>query len=430
MTEGLKITIKKEEKCKRVIDIEVPRDNITREMESTIDEVQKIANIPGFRQGKVPRNLVVQYYREKIESDALDKLIRDSYIEALNKEKLVPVNEARIKDVKFEHEKPLFFSAEIEIKPEIKFRFYKGIEVDEERVRVDEEDVNGVLKNIQDRMAEYTTIENRPAQKGDVVTVDFAGFKDFKPLEKFKGKDLKVEIGAKTVLPDIDEGIIGMNINAEKEIQVKLPKDFYDKELQGAEITIKIKLKAIQEKKLSVLDDEFAKDVGECESLAELKKKIEDDIRKNREEEKKSRIEQKILKELTSITPFDVPVSLVERELDYIMDDIKERMKRENSTFESLNTTEIEVKEKYMQFALEKVKAYLIIEEIAKLENIKVADEDVKEETSNIITRMNRKDQKTIEYFSSDAVKERIRYDIMVRRTFDFLYNNAKINWK
>jgi trigger factor len=430
MIDSLKVNIKKEEQCKRIIDMEIPREEYAKEIEDTINELQKVANIPGFRQGKVPRNLVVQYYKGKIESDTMDRLIQNSYNTVLKKENLIPVSQATIKDIKLEDDKPVTFTLEVEIRPEIKLRKYKGIEIDEEKVTVVDKDVDDVLKHIQDRMAEYSTVENRQAKNNDIVTIDIIGFKDGVPLKNFKGNDLKLEIGASTVVKDIEDGIIGMDINSEKEINVKLPKDYYDKELQDKEITTKIKLKAIQEKKLPVLDDEFAKDVGECETLLALRKKIEEDIRKNREEEKKNAIKQKILKELISINTFEIPNSLVEKELDIIMDDIKERMKRENTSFETLKTTENEVREKYKNNALERVKSYLIIDEISKIENISASDDEVKDEITNVTSRMRKNDPKTLEYFSSDPVKERIRYDVGVRKTLDFLYDNAKIDWK
>lgn len=430
--EEIKINVKKEEKSKRIVDIEVPVDEINKEIENTINEVQKIASMPGFRQGKVPRNLVIQYYQERIQSETLDKLIQDAYKIACDKENIIPIGQAQVKDVKFEKDKPLSFRAEVEVVPEVKLRYYKNIDVDAERVRIDNKDVDDVLKQIQERMAEYTTLEGRSAEKGDVVTIDFTGFKDGKPIEKFKAQDLRVEIGSNGLMPEIEQGIIGMNAEGiEKEILIKLPKDYPDPELQEKEITIKVRLKLIQEKKLPILDDEFAKDIGECQSLDELKNKIENDLRKTREEEKKTQIEQKILKEIVSITPVDLPDSLVERELDNIMNEIKDRMKIENvKDFESLKTNENEVKEKYRNVAVEKVKAHLIIEEIAKLEKIETAEEEVLQEIVEIKSRIRRKDPKMLEYLSSDSIKERVKYDIRIRKTIDFLYNNAKINWR
>lgn len=430
MVNGIKVNIKKEDKCKQIIYIEISQENVIKEIENTISEVQKIASIPGFRAGKVPRNLIMQYYKDRVESEALDKLIQDSYKLTITRENIVPVREAKIKDIKFEKDKPLSFNLEVEVKPDIKFRYYKGIEVDEERVRVDSKDVDDVLKNIRERIAEYITIEDRCVQKGNLVTVDVSGFKDGKLIDKFNGKDLRFEVGVNTVMKDIEESVIDMNINTEKEILVKLPKEYPDKELAEKEIQLKIKLKSIQEKKLPVLDDEFAKDVGECETLAILRKKIEEDIRKNREAEKKNLIEQKILKELISITPMDLPDFLVETEFEHLMDDIKERMERENTSFEALKTTEDEVRDRYRQVAIEKVKGYLIIEELANLEKINIAENDIENEIANIKTKLIRKDQKIDEYLSSDSGRNRIKYDIMVQKTLDFLYNNAKINWK
>ena len=213
-----KVDIIEQKECEKTLKIEVPTDRVLVELENMYGNLQKVAEVPGFRAGKAPRHLIEKYFKSKVEKDVLEKLVADSYTDAVKKTNIDPIDYPQIKELKFEPGKPLEFKAFVEVKPEIKLKNYKGIKVKKEPAIVKEEDVEKSLKYLQEKHAEFNPVENRKVKENDFVLIDFTGFIDDKEVKDLKAENYMLEIGSKKVIPELESGIVGMSINEQKEI--------------------------------------------------------------------------------------------------------------------------------------------------------------------------------------------------------------------
>jgi trigger factor len=422
-----KVNILEEKECEKVLKIEVPRDKVLVEIENMYNNLQRVAEIPGFRTGKAPRNVVEKYFKNKVEKDVLEKLIADAYTEAVKLTKIDPIDYPNITDLKFEPGKSLEFKATVEVKPEIKLSKYKGIKVKKESTDVKPEDIEKSLKFLQERYAEFIPVEGRPVGDKDFVVIDFVGLLDGKEVEGLKSENYVFEIGSKRVIPEIEKGIIGANINEQREIVVEYKPDFFDKKLAGKKITYKVTIKGIKEKRLPNLDDEFAKDVGEFKTLDDLKKNIENSLKIELEQKEKTRIINFILDDIIKSTSFPVPKSLVMQETERLLRDFESRMQSQNVTYESLGKSREEVRKQYEEMSVKRVKGYFILEEIAKLENISVSDEEVDKEISEFLSKVGQEKEEWKEYLSSTRGRENVRGRLLEDKVLDFLYKEADI---
>ncbi|MFH1825016.1 MAG: trigger factor [Candidatus Firestonebacteria bacterium] len=422
-----KVDILEQKECEKILKIEVPVDRVLVEFENMYSNLQKVAEIPGFRTGKAPMNIVERYFKNKVEKEVFEKLVADAYKEAVKVTNINPIASPNITELKFEPGKPLEFKATVEVKPIIKLNKYKGIKVKKESTDIKTEEVEKSLKFLQEKYAEFIPVEKRSIKDKDFVIVDFVGLIEGQEVKDLKEENYVFEIGSNKIIPEIEKGVMGANINEQKEIVVEYKPDFVNKELAGKKVTYKVLVKGIKEKRLPNLDDEFAKDVGEFKTLNDLKKEIEKGLKIELEHKEKIRITNLILDGIIKITPFSVPKSLVTQESERLLNDFEARMQSQNITYESSGKSEEETKKQCEEIAVKRVEGYLVLEEIAKLEKMSISDEEVDKEISEFLSKAGQEKERWKEYLNSTSGRENVRGQLLQDKVLDFLYNEAEI---
>ncbi|MCX5776153.1 MAG: trigger factor [Candidatus Firestonebacteria bacterium] len=424
----IKVDILEEKDCKKVLKIAVPSDRVLVEIENMYSNLEKVAEIPGFRAGKAPRGLIEKNFRQKVEKDVLEKLIASAYLDALKAKNINPIAYPQIADVKFEPGKPMEFTAHLEVRPEIKLSKYKGIKVKKESVEVKKEDIEKSLNYMRERQADFVPVEGRAVKEGDFVMIDFQGTAEGVPADKLKAVDYFCEIGSKKIFPEVEAALIGSIVNDVKDVPVEYKADFPGKDLAGKKVMFKVTVKSIKEKKLPALDDEFAKDLGEFKTLDEVKKNIEDGLKKELEQKEKTRVTNLIIDEILKSVEFSAPQSLVDNEVQNLMHDFEGRMAQQGVTYEVIGRKKEDVEKEYAGVALKRVKAYLVLDVIAKTENITVLEEEVDGEIRAFMFRMGKEGDNYKEYFKSEKGRDNIRSQMTQDKILDFLLKNADIN--
>jgi len=309
----MNVNVEEISSIKKKVSIEIPGDEVTKEVDSFYKDLGKKANIKGFRPGKVPRNILERYFKDYVKAEVVQKLIGESYPKALTEANLEPVAPPVIDPGEFSEGKSFQYSAVIDVKPDIKLEGYTGLKIEGKKEELKDEEVEQRLKSLQNLHANLKTVsEGRPIQTGDYVIVDYEASVGGKPLEGAKALDFTVEVGSGQFIPTFEEKLIGLNPGEEKEIEVSFPEDYGYQKWAGKTILFHVKIKEIKEKILPVLDDEFAKDLGDYSSLEELKTKLRGEIEKEKELALESQLKEQVVEQLLEANLFVVSESLVE----------------------------------------------------------------------------------------------------------------------
>ena len=387
----------------------------------------KYFNIPGFRKGKAPQKIVEKYYGKEIfYEDAFNEIAGEEYEKAIEDNKLEVVGKPQIDIVTMEKGQDLVFTAVVATKPEVEIGKYKGIEIEKIEYNVEDKDIESNLKQMQEKNARVISVET-PVEKGNITVIDFEGFVDGKAFEGGKGENYSLEIGSGSFIPGFEDQVIGMKIDEEKDINVKFPDEYFSKDLAGKDATFKVKVHEIKKKELPELDDEFAKDVSEFDTLKELKDSIKERLVKENDQKAKYEKEDAIMKVITEGMKVDIPAGMVEMEIDNMVRDMEQRMSYQGLKLEQylkmLNKTEEEFRKDYEPQALEAIKSRLALEAIIKAEKIEATEKDVKEK----LEEMAKNYGKTAEELEkNDNIKEYVKQGIENEKAIEFLVTNAK----
>jgi len=415
---------------KKKVNVEIPGDQVTREVDSFYIELRKKAKIKGFRPGKVPRNILERHFRDYVKVEVIQKLIQDTYSSALSESDLHPVSPPLIDPGELEIGKPFQYSATIEVKPEIKMEGYIGLSIEGKKEEVKDEEVEARLKNLQNLHVHLKTIpEKRPIQTGDFVIIDYEARMDGKPLEEGKAIDFTVEIGSGRFIPALEEKLMGMKTNDEKEIEVTFPEDYGYKKWAGRTISFNVKIKEVKEKILPPLDDEFAKDLGDYSSLEELKAKLRQDIEKEKKLILERQLKDQAVDKLLQETTFEVPESLIEEQTKSLVSDTKLRLAAQGVNFDNLGITEEKLHGDYREMAKKQVRTFLILEKIADQEGITVTDGEADDRLREISERTHQKFDVVKRYYEKNGLIPEIKARIMSEKTLNFLLEKANITY-
>ena len=335
----------------------------------------KYFNIPGFRKGKAPMQIVEKYYGKEIfYEDAFNEVATEALDEAVKENNLEVVSRPDIDVTQIEKGKDLIFTAIMQTKPEAELGKYKGIEIKKIEYNVTDEDIEHELNHMQEHNSRLISIEDRPVEKGDIATIDFEGFVDGKAFEGGKAQNHDLEIGSNTFIPGFEDQIIGMKIDEEKDINVKFPDEYFSKDLAGKDATFKVKLHEIKKKELPKLDDEFAKDVSEFDTLKELKTSIKEKKQKQNDEKAKYETQDAIIKEVCKNMKVEIPSGMIEMEVENMMKDIEQRLSYQGLKLEQylqmMGKTKEDMQKEYEPQAIEGIKSRLALEAVIKKEKI------------------------------------------------------------
>ena len=349
----------------------------------------KYFNIPGFRKGKAPIQIVEKYYGKEIfYEDAFNEVAGEALEEAVETNKLQVVSRPNIEVTQIEKGKDLIFTAIMQTKPEVKLGKYKGIEIKKIEYNVTDKDIDHELEHMQEHNSRLITIEDRPVEKGDITTIDFEGFVDGKAFDGGKAQGHELEIGSNTFIPGFEDQVIGMKIDEEKDIKVKFPDEYFSKELAGKDATFKVKVHEIKKKELPKLDDEFAKDVSEFDTLKELKEDIKAKKQKQNDEKAKYETQDAIIEAVCKNMEVEIPSGMIETETENMLKEVEQRLSYQglklDQYLQMMGKTKEEMEKEYEPQAIDAIKSRLAIEAIIKEEKIEATEKEVEEKLNEM----------------------------------------------
>lgn len=426
----MKCKVEETKKANEVkLEITIEAEKFEEAIKKVYFKSAKYFNIPGFRKGKAPMQIVEKYYGKEIFfEDAFNEVAGDALEEAVKENELEVVSKPDIDVTQIEKGKDLIFTAIVQTKPEAELGKYKGIEIKKIEYNVTDEDIEHELGHMQEHNARLISIEDRPVESGDIATIDFEGFVDGKAFEGGKAEGHDLEIGSNTFIPGFEDQVIGMKIDEEKDIQVKFPDEYFSKDLAGKDATFKVKVHEIKKKELPELDDEFAKDVSEFDTLKELKNSIKEKLEEENKNKAKYETEDAAVKAVCDNVEIDIPSGMIETEIDNMTREIEQRLSYQGMKLENylqmIGKTNEEFRKEYEEQAKTSVKNRLVLEAIIKAENIEADDEKVNEKIKEMSEMYGQKEEQLKE---NEGFVNYIKESLKNEKAVEFIVENAKI---
>jgi trigger factor len=427
----MKASWEKIEKNLGVLQVEVDAERVAGALDKAFKKVVAKVNVPGFRKGKVPRPIFEKRFGiESLYQDAIDILLPEVYTEAIQETNIEPVDRPEVDVEQFAKGESFIFKAKVLVKPEVKLGEYKGIEVPVEEAVVTEEEVAAELERLQQRHAELVVIDEDTAKEGDTVIIDFEGFVDGAPFEGGKGDRYSLEIGSKSFIPGFEEQLIGLGTGDFKDVEVTFPEVYHAEELAGKAATFKVKLHEIKRKQLPVLDDEFAKDVSEFDTLDAFKEDLNKQIKERKAKENEGKREAEIVEKAAEAAEVEIPQPMIDTEVDHMVRDFDSRLQAQGMTLDMFMTfsgqTIEDMKQQMQADAQKRVRNNLVLEQIAKEENIVATEEDVNEELSQMAEAYKRSTDEIRSILSANGSLANMTEEVAIRKTVKFLVDNSK----
>lgn len=416
------------EECSTLFEIQVPKENIDKAFDEVYGEISKVANIPGFRTGKAPKELVAKHYSKNAKEEVLQRLIPEAYRTALEEHAIDAIGLPEISEVTFDEDKILSFKAKVDTRPKFKIKEYKGIKINKRKVSVSDEEIAKTVENLRDLSATYADPEDRPVQMGDYVVSDMECFVDGKPVHK-KRENLWLFVDKDSLVPGLSDHMVGMKKGEEKDIEITMPQNYPDKNIAGKLARYHIAAKDIKVRKLPELNDEFAKGLGK-DSLDELKKEVSKELEYRARINAEIESENELLNKLSDDNVFPIPSSFVKRQLDYMVEDAKRHLVEKGFKKEDLDKKDAELKEKFKNDAVRRVRLLFILDEVAKLEKIGVSEEDVDSAYKSIAVQTNKDEKAVREYYEKEELVDSLKDKIRETKTIQFLLKASEITEK
>ncbi len=427
----MKATVEKIENNRVTLEIEVEAPKFDKALHQAYRKIVKQVNVPGFRKGKTPRKILENYLgKEPFYSEAVEKIIPEAYMEAVNETKIEPIAQPEVEMVKMEEGQPLVFKATVEVKPEVKLGSYRGLKLNKKIIKVTEEDVNRQLEALQQRYARLESVENDTIREGDIAVIDFKGYIDGKPFKGSESENYKLEIGSGNFIPGFEEQLVGAQIGEKRQIRLTIPPGD-DQELAGKEVVFFVEVKEIKRKVLTPLNDEFAKDVSEFETLQELKEDLRNKLRKAAEAQEEQELKKQAVEKAAEGAEVKIPEILIKRKTNNILNDMKQRLKQQGFSWEdylkAVEQSEEEVVKELRPKAEKSIKADLTLEAIAKAENLEVTEKEVEEQIEKMAEASGQNVENVRNYLNSEERKDSIRESIKAEKAVKFLIDHAHI---
>ncbi|MGN7468400.1 trigger factor [Brevibacillus sp. SAFN-007a] len=416
-----------------VLTVEVDASQVDAALDQAFKKVVQKVQVPGFRKGKVPRKLFESRFGvESLYQDALDILLPTAYGQAVRETGIEPVDRPEVDVEQMEKGKNLIFKATVTVKPEVKLGDYKGLAIEHKDFTVTDESVEAELKRMQERHAELVAVEEGTAQEGDIAVIDFEGFQDGVAFEGGKAEDYSLELGSGTFIAGFEEQLVGLAIGEEKEIKVTFPEEYHSPNLAGKEAVFKVKLNSLKRKNLPALDDEFAKDVSEFDTLEELKADTKKKLEEKAAQEKEQYVREQLVLKAAENAEIDLPAVMVEHELDQMVNEFGQRLQYQGMTLELYyqfsGMDESQLRDQLRADATSRVRTSLTLEAIGKAENIEATEEDVNEELNKLAGVYGRPADELRKIFTAQDNMLALYRDVQIRKTVDFLVAQSKVS--
>ena len=427
----MSVQVEKLEKNMAKLTVEVPAEEFAAAITSAYNKNKSRFNVPGFRRGKVPQAMIEKMYgAEVFYEDAANEVIAPSYEAAAKESGLDIVSRPDITLVQMEKGKAFIYTAEVAVKPEVTLGEYKGLEVEKTVAEVTDEDVERELKRVQEQNSRLVTIEDRPVADGDQVVIDFDGYVDGKRFEGGQSDDYPLTIGSHTFIDTFEEQLIGKNLGEECEVNVNFPTEYHAAELAGKPAVFKVKIKEIKFKELPELNDEFAGEVSEFETLDEYKADIRAKLLETKEKQAATDNENKVVEAVVKNASMEIPDAMVESQVDNMVNDYARRMQSQGLSLDQYmqytGMTMDKLKEQMRPQAVKRIETRLVLEAVAKAENIQISDEKVDAEIAKMAEAYKMEADK-IKGFMGEAEIASMKEDLAVQEAVDFLVAEAKL---
>ena len=426
----MSLQVEKLEKNMAKLTIEVPAGDFEKALQKVYNKQKKNISIPGFRKGKAPRQMVEKMYGPEIfYEDAADETIRTAYEEEMKDTDLPIVSRPVIDIVQIKKGEPFIFTAEVALKPEVTLGEYKGVEVDKISTRVTQKEVEARIQEEAEKNARTITVEDRGVQDGDEVILDFEGFVDGEAFEGGKGENYPLTIGSGSFIPGFEEKLIGAEPEKEVEVQVTFPEDYHAEALKGKEAVFKCTVHEIKVKELPEIDDEFAAEVSEFDTLEEYKADVKAKIKEQKETEGKKKKEDQAVEKAVANASMEIPDAMIDEQVQQMLNEFAQNMQYQGIGLEQYcqitGMTVEKIQEEMRPQAVKRIETRLVLEAVAKAENIEVSDEKLDEEIAKMAESYHMEADKLKEYMGDDE-KKQMKEDIAVQEAVTFLAEHAE----
>ena len=418
-----------EEKNMVKLVIEASAEEFEAGLNATYNKNKNKISVPGFRKGKAPRKMIEQLYGSQIFfEDAANEIIPDAYADAAKESGLDIVSQPKVSIEQLEAGKPFIFAAEVAVRPEVELGEYKGVEVTKADAEVTDADVEEELKKVQDQNSRTVSVEDRAVKDGDMTVIDFEGFIDGEAFDGGKGENYPLTIGSHSFIDTFEEQMIGMNIGEEKELNVTFPEDYHAENLKGKPATFKVTVKEIKEKQLPELDDDFAQDVSDFDTLAEYKDDLKKKIAERKESEAKAKKESEAIEKVVEAAKMDIPQAMIDTQVNRMLEDFAMRLQQQGLSveqyFQYTGMTADKIMEEMKPEAVKRIKNSLVLEAVAKAENIEVSEEEFEAELQKMAD-MYKMEIEKIKEFMQDAEAKQMKDDIAIQKAVELIVSSA-----
>lgn len=426
----MQVTVEDVNSVKKILHIEIPEDKVARELDNAYKNLKKTAKIKGFRPGKAPRSVLERLYKKDVHNNVSSKLLQDSFVEAIKETDLNIVGNPKIDPPGLDEKGPYKYDATVEIKPEIEEIDFKGLTLKKSLYRVTDQEMDAQIKMLQKNLARQNPItEDRAVREDDFVLIDYEGFKDGKPFaETQKTENFTMKIGTGHILKTFDEQLIGMKPGDNREIKVDFPEDYFNDKLANLEINFQVKLNEIREEVLPEIDDEFGKRLGQYETLDDLKNAITDNLNQGYAKRVEQELNEQIFEALIAKSEFEVPDSMVDYELEGIIEEAERSFAYHNKSMEDLGLSKEILSEKYRDTAEKKVRRHLILGKIVEQEDMTLTDQELEDGFKEMAQTFNQPLEDIKNYYKQNEDKiEFFKHTLLEKQAIKLIIESSTI---
>ncbi|MDP3920205.1 MAG: trigger factor [Candidatus Omnitrophota bacterium] len=420
----MKVKVRDGKSCEKILKVEVLPEAVQVEFDKFYRSISAKAKIPGFRPGKAPRSVLEMHYSGEARENVLKNLISESYVHALEENSLNPLGRPEIKDIKFD-DKKLTYEATVEVRPVVKLSRWAGFKAKRDKVSVEPGEVEESLKHLQESLAQQKAVEDRPSRIGDILIADYTCVMDGKEVDK-RAEDW-FELREDEFIPGLSKQLEGLRPGDEKEVSVTFPEKMSRKDWAGKPAIFQLKVKDIKQKVLPPIDDELAKETGQCQTLDELKKKLEADLLREKGAHKEADYEKMLLDELVKHNKIDLPMQLIGRRAEHMLDEARQRMAAASGQNGDFEKNAENVKEEFAEEAKRQVHLAFLLDEIAKQQNIIVGEVDLKAKYASVAARVGQPVEAVEKYYTEhEEARDGLSDQIRNEKTIQLIKDNAK----
>jgi trigger factor len=424
----MKVTVEELSPSKRALQVELPPEQVAARMEATLKELSRKVHIPGFRKGKVPPNIIQRRFQSDLQEEVLRELIPDSYRQALTQVDFTPVSQPRVEDVHFHAGEPLRYRAIVEVKPPVTVKDYRGIPLERKAVAVTDQEVDRAIEFLREDAAEYVPMEGWPALREDLIVLDHEGTIHGKPFKGGSGKNLTLLLGRGGYLPGFEEQVVGLQKGDSKQFRLSFPADSPRKDLAGRTADFKVTIKEVKKRRVPELNDEFARTVGDAETVAALRDKLREQLKARKTREQEGELKRALMEKLASAYEMELPEALVEAEASALLQEMLGAVRASGGRVQGLDENAEVLSARALELARRRVKESILLEAAARQENLTVSDAEVEAEIENMVAAYPAGGGGAVRRAMEDAGRRAgLKARLLERKALDFLYQQARI---